>query len=518
MKRHTHKTNSSHTTTMDIGKLYPIQFLEVMQGQTTYLNTSALARFQPLLAPTMMELNMHIVHFYVPYRLLWDGWNDFISGQKKVELPQTKINIKSTGFDILTFDLSGSQLELAGFPSKYKQVVGQNDPVDLNFPYLWFKAYHKIWDEHFRDEQIQTPIDFDALDQKFTEGAVYNGGTLDAFKNRLKELFGLRRVNWGRDRFVKALLETEADPTISLPISSDGDLKFTTQGSIGATYLQRYSVNPQSQNGNIFPTEKSFPVNTNLKYASGLTGIDMTDFKLATALYNFQMNQNKFGRDIEAYFRKYGIRNMDARLQRSETIGGFAETMQISDVIATDAGNLGKQGGHALGYAKRRAFKHYAPEWGVIITMAYLRPRAQYVGGIPRHFLKRDMLDFYQKEFESIGYQPIYKSEIGISRGNPKLPADEDLLDIFGYEPRYEEYRSEQSMVTGEVAPERTLSHWTNPRNFTDAPNLNSKFLECEPPTQCWSSPNTDKAIVSFNRRVLKKCFLSKRYDPIIKL
>lgn len=201
---------------------------------------------------------------------------------------------------------------------------------------------------------------------------------------------------------------------------------------------------------------------------------------------------------------------MDARLQRSEVIGGYAETMQISDIIATSSDDLGKQGGHAVGYAQKKTFKHYAPEHGLIMAMVYLRPQADYNGGIPRFFMKRDMLDFYQMEFNS-GYQPIYSQELGVDNGYTQLPVNENDMKIFGFEEKYEEYRYENNITSGELRTGEPLAHWANPRVWTEEPVLNSKFLECNPSNQIWSSPNTDKAIVQFKRNVTKKNFVPHR-------
>lgn len=524
MKRNIFKTNSTHKTTMDIGVLYPFQFLDVMRGQTTILSNSAMFRFQPLLAPAMTQMNAHIVSFYVPYRLVLENWNEFISGQEATPLPLTKIKFFGNAPFELNDPFKGTLLEYVGVPPL--QVRGNRDtPFELYFPYLWFAAYYKIWSDHFRDPDLQEELTEPKLTLRYLTGLEISLPSNDL--SRIQKLYGLKRVNWGKDRFTKALLETQSDPDILLPVGSNGPLQFVTtrpgdgkvspyiksdgQGTMAITH--RNSPAP-------WPSDNGSPVASDLPllYAGGLSGVDMTDFKLASAIYNFKIAQNKYGTRIEDYFRKYGIRDMDTRLKQSELIGGFAETMQISDIISTGDQDLGKQAGHVKGFARRRKLKHYAPEDGVIISMCYIRPKAEYVGGIPRFLLKRDMLDFYQKEFEHVGYQPIYKVEIGNKWLNASLPRDEDELQIFGYENRYAEYRSEPSVITGELMPGRPLSHWANPRYWAVQPSYNSNFLECNPSNQIWASPNTDKAIVWFDRKVTKKCFLTKNEDQRIKL
>lgn len=526
LKKYVHKTNSTHKTTMDIGKLYPIQCLDVLPGQVTYLRNSALFRFQPLVAPAFVKMNAYLVSFYVPYRILWSDYNEMISGRKNIQLPETRIKfMPNFGAVIGHYDLplQDSILDYLGFyvpPRKITQENGQAQGYDINFQFLPILAYHKIWNDHFRvdDDVLQPPLDMDGLFNDFSSGCILDSfDNYDAFKAKLIKLYGLRRVNWGKDRFTSALLEAETDPTINLPISSSGTpMEFTTP-RVGDGYGNIFIANQDNwrlrftnrQDAPWSGDDGSIAADLPLYYKGGLSSVNLADFRLAMELWNFKQNQSIYGDSVEAYFRKYGVRNLDARLQKSEVIGGYAQTMQISDIMATDGANLGQQGGHAIGYAKKRTFKHYAPEPGVIMTMCYLRPQADYNGAIPRLFLKKDMMDFYQMEFNS-GYQPIYSCEVG---GNPQrmiIPSDENERTIFGYEERYSEYRAETSITSGALRPGRNLSHWANPRVWKNDPVLNSNFLECNPSNQIWSAPNEDKAIVYLTRGITKKCFVPK--------
>lgn len=513
MKRFTHKTNSTHKTTMSVGKLYPLQCLEVTAGQTTYLRNSALFRFQPMVAPAFVKMNAYIVSFYVPFRILWPEWNDLVTGNKPIQLPRTRIN---TGTGTPTFSAAFGLLDYFGFllPATTWKAY------DATFQFLPFLAYHQIWNDHFRfdNELIQPSLDMGQLFNDFASGCnIEDFGSVKDWDDKVKKLYGLRRVNWGRDRFTTALLETEKEPNISLPISSSGTpMEFTTP-RVGDGYGNIFIANQDNwrlrftnrQDAPWSGNDGNIAADLPLYYKGGLNSVNLADFRLASDIWNFKQNQAIFGSSVEAYFQKYGIRNMDARLQRSEVIGGYAETIQISDIMATDGANLGQQGGHAIGYAKKKTFKHYAPEHGIIMTMCYIRPQADYSGAIPRLFLKRDFLDFYQYEFNS-GYQPIYKVEVGADPDNVKIASDENELEIFGYEERYNDYRHETSITTGALRPGHLLSHWANPRTWKTLPSLNSNFLECNPSNQIWMAPSEDQAIVYFSRGVTKRCFVPK--------
>lgn len=521
LKKYVHKTNSTHKTTMDIGKLYPIQCLDVLPGQVTYLRNSALFRFQPLVAPAFVKMNAYLVSFYVPYRILWSDFNEMVSGKKNIQLPETQISFRNLVHGVTEIPIGGTILDYLGFSVPPKKLLA-TDIYQVYFQFLPVLAYHKIWNDHFRvdDEVLQPPLDMDELFRDFVAGCTLEGSEasqVQAFNNKIKKLYGLRRVNWGKDRFTSALLEAETDPTINLPIASSGTpMEFTTPRA-GDGYGNIFIANQDNwrlrftnrQDAPWSGNDGSIAADLPLYYKGGLSSVNLADFRLAMELWNFKQNQSIYGDSVEAYFRKYGVRNLDARLQKSEVIGGYAQTMQISDIMATDGANLGQQGGHAIGYAKKRTFKHYAPEPGVIMTMCYLRPQADYNGAIPRLFLKKDMMDFYQMEFNS-GYQPIYSCEVG---GNPQkiyIPSDDNQKNIFGYEERYSEYRSETSLTSGALRPGMNLSHWANPRVWKADPVLNSNFLECNPSNQIWSAPNEDKAIVYISRGVTKKCFVPK--------
>lgn len=508
LKRFIHKRQRDHKTTMDLGILYPMNFIDVTMGQETLLKSSASIRFQPLAAPAMVEMYSNIVHFYVPYRIIWEIWTEFISMQKPHELPLTFLKASGNGFSQLNLTTKGSLLEYTGFPKTLSSSGSTATFLDWNFPFFWFMAYYMIWDEYFRDEEIQKDeaIDFKELYKLYETGMTLGSGTtaFDDWNKLFKKLYGLKRVNWGRDRFTSALLETETEPDIQLPVGSDGTFRFTDNNGQavvnpymandgqGSVRLTHNSTLPFQGNG------KSVASDSPLVYSGGLSGVDLVAFRTAMEMWNFKMNQTIYGTKYEDYLSKYGVRNMDGRLQKPEFIGGFTDKIRITDIIATDGNDLGKQGGHAYGRMDKRVFKHYAPENGVIISMMYIRPKAQYSGGLDRFFFKRDALDFPQLEFIH-GYQGIYSPEIGRSnKGVTSIPKDENDIPIFGYEERYSEYRHDTHMVTGELTPGEPLSHWANPRQWTDTPVLNNNFLECNPSTNIWLSPNTDKAIVHY--------------------
>lgn len=489
MKKYKLKTPYQIKGSYDWGQLYPLGCLEVLQGQTTLLDTSVLLRAMPLMAPAYEKMTCRVLHFYVPFRILWDKFDEFISGQETLAFPKARF---------ANDDYSKTLLDYFGLPTDFSAGTGTSYSADYSF--LPLLAYHKIWSEHFRDEEIQTEFDYDTAFDTFQ-----NSVTSSTPIGKDSPLLQLRRVNWGSDRFTRALTALEANPDILIPIASNGK-PITMASEVGGFKLaisNNNLIGPGGGSGN------------NITWGeTGLTGFSTAEFKLAQALYNFKVNEAKYGKSYDNYRKKYGLSQIDARLQKSEVIGGFSDVIQISDVIGTGDNNLGAQGGNALGFARgKRKFKHYSPEHGLIITLMYIRPKATYAQGAKRFWLKRDMLDFFQAEFKDVGYQPIYQGELQINNTAGNAEAQ---YDPFGYEPRYEEYRTETSFVCGELKPNKPLDHWANPRVWAkdSKPVLNSSFLECNPTNSIWASGNTDKFIGYVNHNVTKISFVPPTSDP----
>lgn len=483
MKRYKLKTPYEVKGSYDLGLLYPIGCLEVIQGQTTRLDTRVLLRAQPLMSPAYEKMNVRVIHAYVPFRTLWDKWDDFIRGAYQGTVPLTLLN--------LTTDYTKTLVDYLGLPTSFSpgaRFEGYNA-----FPFM---AYYKIWNEHFRDPDLQEEVSLALPDNNFFETN-----------------FQLKRVNWGKDRFTSALTAAQASPDASVPVNirSDGLFQLTSDGTRKSP-IQRSGGTPGGVWGSLLIDPAQTGTN-NLSYASGLSAssISMKDLKAAMHLYNFQINEARFSDDYEGYRAKYGLRPIDARLQKSEIIGGFGDIISISDVLGTGDQNLGEQGGNALAYSRgKRSYEHYAPEHGLILTLMYIRPKATYGQSTDRLYRKINMTDFFQYEFKDLGYQPIQVSEIS----QVGLINDE----VFGYEPRYNEYRHQTSKVVGELKPGKPLSHWASPRVWDIKPVLNGSFVSCVPSTNIWASANTDKFIGYIQHNVSKLSFVPPYSDPKFKL
>lgn len=494
MKRYKLRTPYYVKGSYDWGKLYPIGCIEVLQGQTTLLDTSVLFRAMPLQAPAYEKMTCRVVHFYVPFRIIWSDFDEFITGQMKVNYPRCIVgDIYGTHTDF-----SKTLVDYFGLPTNLSK-IGENAAF-MKINYFPFLAYFKIWNDWFRDEVIQTEVDLEALMAKFVAAK-----DTDSALNSTFEGFKLKNINWGSDRFTRALLASEANPDILIPVASSG----------GPLILKNPTTDKQTNvlidAGSKLYGDVSVGVSTPLHYAGGLSGFSTAEFKMAQALYNFKINEAKFGKDYVDYRKKYGLSPIDGRLGRSERIGGFSGTISISDVLGTGDNNLGMQGGNAMGFTRgRHAYKHYAPEHGMIISLMYVRPKASYSEGIPRMYLYQDMLDFYQMEFKDVGFQEIYQDEIQLNK------TDSVVDKIFGYEPRYNHYRSEMDRVCGELKTGKPLSHWANPRTWNPStpPALNNDFLECKPTNQIWASGSTDKFIGYIHHKIKKASFVPPFSDP----
>ena len=207
----------------------------------------------------------------------------------------------------------------------------------------------------------------------------------------------------------------------------------------------------------------------------------------------------------------FGITPEDGRLNKPEFLGGGSTRVQISEVLqtgpetsvggGTDFG-VGDMYGHGLANMRGNAYRRHFTEHGYIHTMFSVRPRSVYTSGIPRHFLRQDREDFFQKEFQHIGQQEVKVNEIYADSTNGD--------NVFGYQDRYREYREQPSQVAGEFRT--SLNYWHMGREFASEPTLNASFVECDATDRIFnvSHSQADSLWVMLNHR----CVARRHVEP----
>ena len=523
MKRNKYNLSNYHMTTFDAGFLVPINLMEVLPGDTVQQTTSALIRTIPLVAPAMHPTHIRIHHFFVPHRLVWDDWENFItqSTENRNEggavpefgehvpstSPEFRAHTPGTGSDISMFNnstllklptvrldrhhVTTGQTELQlwkhslanfyGIPALTHDDDGLAEALRINA--LPFRGYQLIWNEYFRDQQVQSPL-------KIHTGYDSTEESPESFWNIL------RRVNWGRDRYTSCTHTDDGgdvripfDP-LSLRLEGIGVNKGQTpstdvavHGSSG--FDETYAKSLGGGNVHV-KTDNDGKPDIDI---SGYSESTITDLKHAMALQRYAEARLRYGSRYTEYLRYLGVRSSDGRLQRPEYLGGGKQTLQFSEIVSTantNQGDVGDLAGHGIAALKSNRYRRYFEEHGYVHSFASIRPMSLYEQGIPRDFEKGYLDEFYQKEFNNIGKDRISNNELYAH--NPK-PKD----SFFGYQSRYDEYRRSINRVSGEFraagkdASAGEFRDWHLSRIFGNQPVLSDQFLQCKPNKRIFS-------------------------------
>ncbi|MDD6541120.1 MAG: major capsid protein [Prevotella sp.] len=516
------KFNLSHEVKMsaDFGGLYPFFCQEVVPGDTFKMNTELFIRFAPMLAPIMHQVNVFTHFFFVPNRLVWKDWQDFITGgedgQTNVAFPRIKIpagtiiqNNKDSRFSgPNTYYGNGTLADYLGFPS-LPNLPGDvvNTSEDIYFSQLPFRAYDLIWNEYYRDQNLQEEIDIKSLDNKPS----------DISWSDFIEYAKLRNRCWEKDYFTSALPWTQRGGDVHLPMTGDADV-FGAGPSKAQFHLGTYNADGPTDpnNGTLInllgPSAKGYsdisvnkvagkegdrlqltssqPSTYYVKDGDKIGYADMSNVNSATInelrkAFSLQRwlerNARAGSRYIEQIASHFGVRSSDARLQRPEFLGGGRTPVVISEVLqqsATTASGsntpLGDMAGHGVAVGKSHSFKRFFEEHGYVIGIVSILPRTSYQQGLPRQFSKFNRFDYYWPEFANIGEQEIKEKELFLGTS--------DNEKTFGYQSRYSEYKYIPSQVHGDF--KSTLSFWHLGRQFSSAPKLSGDFVTCGPNTE----------------------------------
>lgn len=460
-KRSKHSLSNTKLFTHDMGNLIPCGLLEVLPGDTIQQSTTALLRCSPLLTPVMHPVDVVIQHYFVPNRLVWDDWEDFITGgEDGTSLPTfpTIAAPASTGFAVKSLG------DYLGIPT------GVPDDLVSALP---FRGYAKIWNEYFRDPDLQDKLTIDT-----TDGADTTTNTT------------LQNVAWLKDYLTTARPWEQKGPAITIPLGSQAPVMgiglstsaqtdFPAQsvhesGEIAATSFANSVTASQNQVAFIKKTSSgggAFPeIYTDL---SGASAITVGALREALALQRFEEARARYGSRYVEYLRYLGVRSSDARLQRPEFLGGGRQTIQFSEVLQTAEGTnaVGTMRGHGIAAMRSNRFRRSFEEHGFVFSFMAVRPKPMYIDGLVRHWNRRTKEDFWQRELEHIGQQEVLNKEVRMAHATPE--------GVFGYSDRYAEYRGQESTISGEFRS--TLNMWHFGRAFGSDPALNADFVKCVP-------------------------------------
>lgn len=488
--------------TFDEGKLVPFFVDEVLPGDTISLTVRDFCRLATPVAPFMDNLYLDKFFFFVPNRLVWEHWQNFCFEQEDPD--------DSVDYVVPTCQLAGGTAGENGIGTVWDYFAlptGLTNALNVNA--LPFRMYYLIWNEWFRDENLQKSVKIDKSDTNavfkqdrvsdqpswiFSTGTTYVNG------------FALAPRGKRFDYFTSALPFQQKGPGVSIGLAGtaavdstipiDWPMEVKPNGGSYST-VNRYEL---SDTGYATRTGALWTNNsndngwsgTNLKlpdFSTGLT-VDLDSssiFTISSLRTAFQMQ--KFyerlarggSRYTEVLTSFFGVVSPDSRLQRPEYLGGSSKMMNINPVAQTSStGDVTPQGNlaaYGVSASKYHAFTKSFVEHGYIIGLLEVRADLTYQQGINKMWLRSTVYDWYWPTFSHLSEQAILNAEI-YAQGT------EEDKGVFGYQERYAEYRYHPSEICGHFRSTYTkpLDVWHLSQKFDSLPTLSDQFIQDKPP------------------------------------
>lgn len=499
MKRSKFSLSNYKLLTCDMGELVPIGVYEVLPGDSIQQATSALVRCSPLLAPVMHPVTVRIHHWFVPYRLLWSEWEDFITaGPAGTSLPT---------FPTITLPnptTVGSLADYLGVPNAL------NAPVVSALP---FRAYAKIFNESYRDQDLVTEL---------TETTASGNDTTTNT--------ALKNVAWEKDYFTSSRPWEQKGPTVTIPLGNQapvrgiGILNSATGVAAASNVFVQTPPLPNTGGDGIYTssannilvktTGTGAPLSPQIfADLSGASAITVNALRQALALQSFEEARARYGSRYVEYLRYLGVKSSDARLQRPEYLGGGKQTIQFSEVLATAASTtpataVGEMKGHGISAMRSNRYRRFFEEHGIVLSLMSVLPKTMYVQGLSRHWNRRTKEEFWQREFQHIGQQAVKNKEVYAAAAAPDA--------TFGYQDRYDEYRRTESTIAGEFRTS-ALDYWHMGRVFASEPALNASFVTSTPSKRNFASQSTDVLYVMAKHNIQARRLVAKTGTSFIR-
>ena len=502
--------SSTHKTSFDVGYLIPIYVDEVLPGDSFKMESSKVVRLQTMLTPIMDNMYLDTYFFFVPNRLVWTHWKEFMGeNTDSAWIPQNTYTVPTIAAPSGGWNV-GTIADYFGIPTG----VAFSNSTDIRVSALPFRAYALICNEFFRDQNVTDPLNITLTDSNQTgsNGSSYindvaNGGI--PFK-----------VAKYHDYFTSCLPSPQKGPTVTVNLANQKAPVFTfneqvpdyrsSAGPSIAPLIASYGPSPVYDKIGISPANSTDwlegrPYQGASSYANALSqnwlngmypenlwadisaaaGISINELRLSFQLQKFYEKQARGGsRYIEVLKSHFGVTSPDARLQRPEYLGGNRIPLNVHEVTNSAQSTqdfLGDLGAKSATSDVHYDFEKSFTEHGFIIGLCCVRYDHSYPQGLERFWNRRNFYDYYWPVFANIGEQPVRKAEIYANLTNITRVdlQDPNSTPIFGYQEAWAEYRYKPDRVSGEMRPgiSNTLASWHLSDYYTSSPSLSDSWI-----------------------------------------
>lgn len=470
IQRSTFDRSHGYKTTFDAGKLIPFFIDQAFPGDTMKMDTTVFGRFtSALIKPIMDNIAMDIHYFSVPNRLVWDNFKKFMGEQNNPD-DSTDFLIPSIDMESSSF-AEGSNYDYLGLPTG---VTGLSDISSLPL-----RALHLIWNEWYRDENLQDSL------------VVDKGDTASLMSDYASLLPRGKR----KDYFTSCLpFAQKGDPVVipigtTAPVTGLGKANQTYTStnvnvyeSTGATtYDEAQLIDPANTQGQLYIHEKDGLPNLSADL-SNASAVTINALRESVAIQHLLERDARSGtRYTEIIYSHFNVQSLDQRLQRPEFLGSSTTMINVNAIAQTadsggnTVGNLGAMA--TFQNTSDRGFTKSFTEHEIVIGFISARADLNYQEGINRMWSYQTKYDFYWPEFANLGEQAVLNKEI-YAQGTA---ADDD---VFGYQERYAEMRYKPSLITGQFRSNSasSLDVYHLAQDFTSLPVLNDSFIQENPP------------------------------------
>lgn len=469
-------------TTFDSGKLIPFYVDEVLPGDTFNVDTSAIIRMSTPKYPVMDDAFIDFYYFYCPNRILWDNFKQFMGEVEETPWMPTKAykvpEIIINGTEKTGLPYEGSILDYMGVPTKVK------GKFEINA--LPIRAYVKIWNEFFRDENVDNAAVIKTDDANVT----YEDSSTEAIDQVLKTAYKGGRclpVNKFHDYFTSCLPYPQRGPAVTLPMEGNAAVKLYKSADLVETQPEAYRV-PLAADGEIFNTAAIGGKKPAVAMGSGeaaylgtdlstVTAATINDLRKAVAVQQYYEALARGGsRYREQVQALWNVTISDKTVQIPEYLGGGRYHININQIVQTAENNntpLGETGAMSVTPINESSFTKSFEEHGFVIGVCCVRHNRSYQQGLERFWSREDRLDYYVPQFANLGEQPVKKKEIMLTG----TTTDEET---FGYQEAWADYRMKPNRVSGLMRSNATgtLDFWHYADNYKTVPTLSQGWME----------------------------------------